>query len=199
MHQRQNTFGKRKSIDQLSIYFLQLYLCIIYSTINSICTVISYSWGTSPHHVCALQLLLPSLHNHGLLSSSLVEFEELWCTVFPHFPLAAAWYVWSACTCTVHLFVSVIYNEYTYFHTNLIYLAEEDIFSSYLHIKPPLSHFLRESVFSGKSSSGRCRTSTRTDNSAWTNGRRRSSRADTMSYSPDNETSLPPIQFHTHK
>lgn len=58
----------------------------------------------------------------------------------------------------------------------------------YLHINPPLSHFLRESVFSGKSSSGRCSTSTRTDNSAWTSGRRRSSRADTMSYITDKAT-----------
>lgn len=43
-------------------------------------------------------LLLPSLHNHGLLSSSPAVFAELWCTVFPHFPPAAAWCVWSACT-----------------------------------------------------------------------------------------------------
>lgn len=63
-------------------------------------------------------------------------------------------------------------------HSLIGYISE---MSPYLQINPPLSHFLRESVFSGKSSSGRCSTSTKTDNSAWTSGRRRSSRADTMS------------------
>lgn len=52
---------------------------------------------------------------------------------------------------------------------------------AYFDMNPPLSHFLRASVFSGKSSSGRCRTSTSTDSSAWTSGLSRSSRADTMS------------------
>lgn len=52
---------------------------------------------------------------------------------------------------------------------------------AYLDMNPPLSHFLRASVFSGKSNSGRWRTSTSTESSAWTSGRRRSSRADTMS------------------
>lgn len=85
--------------------------------------------------------------------------------------------------------MSLIYNKYTHSYVNKR-SAKEGIFRAYLHIKPPLSHFLRESVFSGKSSSGRCSTSTRTDNSAWTSGRRRSSRADTMSYSTDKETSL---------
>ncbi len=53
---------------------------------------------------------------------------------------------------------------------------------THLEMKPPLSHFCRASVFSGKSSSGRCSTSTNTESSAWTSGRRRSSRADTMSW-----------------
>lgn len=54
--------------------------------------------------------------------------------------------------------------------------------TTYLQMKPPLSHFLLASVFSGKSSSGLCRTSTSTDNSAWTRGRNRSSNADTISW-----------------
>lgn len=41
----------------------------------------------------------------------------------------------------------------------------------YRDMNPPLSHFFLASVPGGKSNSGRCRTSTRTDNSAWTNGR----------------------------
>lgn len=53
--------------------------------------------------------------------------------------------------------------------------------ATYLQMKPPLSHFRLASVFSGKSSSGLCRTSTSTDSSAWTRGRSRSSSADTMS------------------
>lgn len=55
-------------------------------------------------------------------------------------------------------------------------------FHTHFDMNPPLSHFLRASVFSGKSSSGRCRTSTSTESSAWTSGRSRSSSADTMSY-----------------
>lgn len=54
--------------------------------------------------------------------------------------------------------------------------------ATHLQMKPPLSHFLLASVFSGNSSSGLWRTSTSTDNSAWTRGLRRSSRADTMSW-----------------
>lgn len=54
--------------------------------------------------------------------------------------------------------------------------------ATYLQIKPPLSHLRLASVFSGKSSSGLWRTSTSTDNSAWTRGLRRSSSADTMSW-----------------
>lgn len=86
---------------------------------------------------------------------------------------------------SVHISLSLIYNIHTY-----MYMSIQSIFRAYLHIKPPLSHFLRESVFSGKSSSGRCRTSTRTDSSAWTSGRRRSSSADTMSCGSDKEPSL---------
>lgn len=67
-------------------------------------------------------------------------------------------------------------------------------------MKPPLSHFLRGSVFSGKSSSGRCNTSTRTDNSAWTRGCNLSSSADTMSLIQDRGISVmfEKMNFHVH-
>lgn len=52
----------------------------------------------------------------------------------------------------------------------------------YLDMKPPLSHLRRASVASGKSNSGRWRTSTRTDNSAWTKGFNWSSSKATISY-----------------
>lgn len=142
-----------------------------------------------PTCTVSLQIYLPSLHNLGLLSSFLAAFAKLWCTASLRFPPAAAWYVWSACRRTAG---------------RLILGAPAhrlDLWNGpYLQINPPLSHFLRESVFSGKSSSGRCSTSTRTDNSAWTSGRRRSSRADTMSYGSGIGTSLLRQWFdkHTH-
>lgn len=121
-------------------------------------------------------VLLPFPHSPDLLSSFLEGFEELWCTVFPHFPPVVVLCVWSACK------ARQFRNSFNSYYLNLLRLRTCFIlFITYLHIKPPLSHFLRESVFSGKSSSGRCRTSTSTDNSAWTSGRRRSSKADTMS------------------
>lgn len=54
--------------------------------------------------------------------------------------------------------------------------------AAYLQMKPPLSHFLLASVFSGKSNSGLWSTSTSTESSACTRGRRRSSSAETMSW-----------------
>ena len=117
-------------------------------------------------------------------------FAELWCTVSPRFPPTTAWYVWSVCTYTL-----VSQSHFQFIHS-IINCTRTCI--SYLHIKPPLSHFLRESVFSGNSNSGRCSTSTRTDSSAWTNGRKRSSRADTMSFIVETETSLMFAEINWH-
>ena len=52
----------------------------------------------------------------------------------------------------------------------------------HLDMKPPLSHLRLAAVFAGKSSSGLCKTSTRTDNSACTRGFNWSSNNDTMSW-----------------
>lgn len=57
-----------------------------------------------------------------------------------------------------------------------------NVWSAYLQMNPPLSHLRWASVCSGNSSSGRWRTSTNTDSSAWTRGLKRSSNAETMSY-----------------
>ena len=59
---------------------------------------------------------------------------------------------------------------------------------TYFDMNPPLSHFLRASVFSGKSSSGRWRTSTSTESSACTRGLSLSSSADTMSCRAEGHT-----------
>lgn len=52
---------------------------------------------------------------------------------------------------------------------------------THLEMKPPLSHLRRASVVGGKSSSGRCSTSTSTDSSACTSGFSWSSSSATMS------------------
>lgn len=55
---------------------------------------------------------------------------------------------------------------------------------TYLEMKPPFSHCFLASVSIGKSNSGRCKISTKTDNSAWTNGCSWSSKTATISWSP---------------
>lgn len=64
-------------------------------------------------------------------------------------------------------------------------------------MKPPLSQSLRASVFIGNSTSGRCRTSTRTDDSANTRGCNCSSSSVTISCTERSYTSADTVLIVT--